>query len=98
VSVTGIVLAAVYVLWLYQRTMTGPAVPEDEGMRDLDRRELIAVVPLVAALVFFGFFPQPMLDAVNPTVDSLLQHVGVSDDPPTVPAAEHDDNTSEEGH
>jgi NADH-quinone oxidoreductase subunit M len=101
VAVTGIVLAAVYVLWLYQRTMTGPAVPEDEGMRDLDRRELIAVVPLIAALVFFGFFPQPMLDAVNPTVDSLLQHVGVTDDPPTVPAADHDgpdDHTSEEGH
>jgi NADH-quinone oxidoreductase subunit M len=98
VAVTGIVLAAVYVLWLYQRTMTGPAVPADEGMRDLDKRELVAVVPLMAALVVFGFFPQPMLDAVNPTVDSLLQHVGVTDDPPTVPIADHDDNTSEEGH
>ncbi|GAA4700692.1 NADH-quinone oxidoreductase subunit M [Nocardioides conyzicola] len=88
VAVTGIVLAAVYVLWLYQRTMTGPAVPSDEGMLDLGRRELVAVVPLIAALVVFGFFPQPMLDVVNPTVDSLLHHVGVSDDPPTVPAAE----------
>src|SRR4051812_8201697 len=97
VAVTGIVLAAVYVLWLYQRTMTGPAVPADEGIRDLGGRELIAVVPLIAALVFFGFFPQPMLDAVNPTVDSLLHHVGVTDDPPTVPIAEHDD-ASEEGH
>ncbi len=47
------------------------------------------------ALVLFGFYPMPLLDAVNPTVDSLLQHVGVSDDPPTVPAADHD---SEEGH
>ena len=64
---------------------------------DLDRRELVAVVPLIAALVFFGFFPQPMLDAVNPTVDSLLHHVGVTDDPPTVPIAEPDD-ASEEGH
>ncbi|MBZ5740447.1 NADH-quinone oxidoreductase subunit M [Nocardioides mangrovi] len=93
VAVTGIVLAAIYVLWLYQRTMTGPSVPGDEGIRDLDRRELAAVVPLVAALVFFGFVPMPMLHAVNPTVESLLQHVGVTDDPPTVPAAE-----TEEGH
>ncbi len=48
----------------------------------------VAVVPLIAALVVFGFWPMPMLDAVNPTVDSLLQHVGVTDDPPTVPVAE----------
>ncbi len=82
VAVTGIVLAAVYVLWLYQRTMTGPSVPGDEAIRDLDRRELVAVVPLVAALVLFGFYPMPLLDAVNPTVDSLL------------PVADH----SEEGH
>ena len=88
VAVTGIVLAAIYVLWLYQRTMTGPSMPGDEGMRDLDRRELAAVVPLVAALVFFGFVPMPMLDAVNPTVETLLQHVGVTDEPPTVPAAD----------
>jgi NADH-quinone oxidoreductase subunit M len=88
VAVTGIVLAAVYVLWLYQRTMTGPPVPADEGVRDLDRRELVAVVPLVAALVLFGFYPMPMLDAVNPTVESLLHHVGVTDDEPTVPVAE----------
>ncbi|QWF22939.1 NADH-quinone oxidoreductase subunit M [Nocardioides sp. LMS-CY] len=88
VAVTGIVLAAIYVLWLYQRTMTGPSVPGDEAIRDLGRRELVAVVPLIAALVVFGFWPMPMLDAVNPTVDSLLQHVGVTDDPPTVPVAE----------
>jgi NADH-quinone oxidoreductase subunit M len=97
IAVTGVVLAAIYVLWLYQRTMTGPPVPGDEGIRDLDRRELAGVVPLIAALVVFGFYPMPMLDVVNPTIDSLLQHVGVTDDPPTVPAADHDE-TSEEGH
>ncbi|ABL80074.1 MULTISPECIES: NADH-quinone oxidoreductase subunit M [unclassified Nocardioides] len=84
IAVTGIVLAAIYVLWLYQRTMTGPATPGDEAMTDLNRRELVAVVPLIAALVFFGFFPMPLLDVSNPTVDSLLQHVGVSDEAPTV--------------
>src|SRR3954447_22271351 len=88
VAVTGIVLAAIYVLWLYQRTMTGPPTPGDEGITDLTRRELVAVVPLMLALVFFGFYPMPLLDVSNPTVDSLLQHVGVSDDAPTVPAAD----------
>lgn len=95
IAVTGIVLAAVYVLWLYQRTMTGPPVPADEGMKDLGRRELAAVAPLMIALVLFGFYPMPLLDAANPYVDELLVHVGVSDDEPTVPAADHD---SEESH
>ena len=94
VAVTGIVLAAIYVLWLYQRTMTGPPAPGDAPVKDLDRRELVAVIPLVAGLLFFGFFPMPLLDAANPTVEQLLVHVGVSDEAPSVPAAE----TAEEGH
>ncbi|MGB0099820.1 MAG: NADH-quinone oxidoreductase subunit M [Nocardioides sp.] len=91
IAVTGIVLAAVYVLWLYQRTMTGPPAPGDEAMTDLNRRELTAVVPLIVALVVFGFFPMPLLDAANPYVDTLFEQIGVSDDEPSVPAAEHDD-------
>lgn len=89
VAVTGIVLAAIYVLWLYERTMTGPPVPGEEVVRDLDRRELVAVVPLMLALVLFGFYPMPLLDVSNPTVDSLLQHVGVSDDAPMVKEVGH---------
>ena len=86
--VTGIVLAAIYVLWLYQRTMTGPTPPEVEGTPDLGLREIGAVAPLVLALVVFGFYPAPLLDAANPMVDELLAHVGVDDDGPTVPADE----------
>ena len=83
-------------LWLYQRTMTGPTPPGGEDVTDLNRRELVAVVPLMLALVFFGFYPMPLLDVSNPTVDTLLQHVGVSDEAPVVPAADHD--SAEEGH
>jgi NADH-quinone oxidoreductase subunit M len=53
-------------------------------VRDLGRRELVAVVPLMLGLVFFGFYPMPLLDVSNPTVDSLMHQVGVSDDAPTV--------------
>ena len=95
VAVSGIVLAAIYVLWMYQRTMTGPTPPAGEGMRDLDRREIGVVAPLLLALVLFGFYPGPLLDVSNPTVYSLLDHVGVSDDEPVVPAAGHD--SAEEG-
>ena len=36
--------------------------------------------------MFFGFFPKPLLDASNPYIAALMQHVGVTDDEPTVPA------------
>jgi NADH-quinone oxidoreductase subunit M len=87
VSVTGIVLAAVYILWMYQRTMTGPdPVVQVEGVADLDRREIGAITPLLVGLLLFGFYPMPVLDVINPYVENTLAQVGVTDDEPTVPA------------
>ncbi|MDQ3484390.1 MAG: NADH-quinone oxidoreductase subunit M [Actinomycetota bacterium] len=85
VAVTGIVLAPIYVLWMYQRVMTGPTPTAVEGTRDLGAREIGAVAPLMVALVVFGFYPAPLLEVSNPTIDSLMQRVGVSDDEPAVP-------------
>ena len=95
IAVTAIVLAAVYVLWMYQRTMTGAGPHPEPGAlqehetttRDLGLREVLAVAPIVAALVLFGFYPKPLLDAANPMITGLLSHVGAPDDGPTVPAA-----------
>jgi NADH-quinone oxidoreductase subunit M len=85
IAVTGIVLAAVYVLWMYQRSMTGPTPTEVEDTPDLGLREIGAVAPLMVALFLFGFFPAPLLDVANPFTDDLLAHVGVDDDGPDVP-------------
>ena len=49
--------------------MTGPGVTGAEPVKDLDRREVGALVPLLLALVLFGFYPMPLLDVINPTVD-----------------------------
>jgi NADH-quinone oxidoreductase subunit M len=84
VAVTGIVLSAVYMLWAYQRMMTGPDVPEGDT-RDLNRRELLVVTPLMVGLVLFGFYPAPLLEVSNPTVYALLDGTGVPDDGPDVP-------------
>jgi NADH-quinone oxidoreductase subunit M len=97
VAVTGIVLAAIYVLWMYQRTMTGPTLAPVEGDRDLGAREVVAVAPLLVALVFLGFYPGPLLDAANPYVGDLLSHVGVTDDPPEVTAPAAGTDHAEEG-
>ncbi|WP_110180420.1 NADH-quinone oxidoreductase subunit M [Nocardioides solisilvae] len=86
VAVTAIVLAAIYVLWTYQRTMTGPTRPEHAGVTDLDTREVGVLAPLLLALVLFGFVPMPLLDVINPHVEDTLTQVGVTDDLPTVGA------------
>jgi NADH-quinone oxidoreductase subunit M len=96
IAVTGIVLAAIYVLWAYQRIFTGPNPTDlqsdvDAGgadVADLGRREIGALVPLMLALVLFGFYPMPLLDVSNPFSEQLLEQTGVSDDGPVVPATE----------
>ncbi|RHW26579.1 NADH-quinone oxidoreductase subunit M [Nocardioides immobilis] len=98
IAVTGVVWAAVYVLWMYQRTMTGPTPPDVEGTADLGLRELGAVAPLMVALVLFGFYPAPLLDVANPFTDDLLAHVGVDDDGPDVPPADEANSETEGGH
>jgi NADH-quinone oxidoreductase subunit M len=86
IAVTSIVLTAFYVLWMYQRTMTGPKLvgARAEQVRDLDRREVGTLAPLFLALVLFGFFPMPLLKVINPYVQDTLQHVGVHDPAPTI--------------
>jgi NADH-quinone oxidoreductase subunit M len=85
VATLGIVLAALYVLWLYQRTMTGPVADSVAGISDVNVREILAVAPLIIIVIVLGLYPKPALDAINPTVADLQQQIGVSDPEPTVP-------------
>jgi NADH-quinone oxidoreductase subunit M len=85
-AVLGIVLAAIYILLMYQRLMTGPTVPAVAGFSDLNVREVVALAPLLALLVVLGFFPQPLTSIINPAVADTLQQVGVHDPAPAVPA------------
>ncbi|WP_280397647.1 NADH-quinone oxidoreductase subunit M [Nocardia carnea] len=81
-----LVLAAIYVLWLYQRMMTGPVTKGNEGLRDLVPREMVVVVPLIGALIFFGLYPKPVLDFIDPAVNQTLSTIGSVDPSPPVPA------------
>ncbi|MEQ6900582.1 NADH-quinone oxidoreductase subunit M [Nocardioides sp. YIM 152588] len=98
IAVTAVVLAAIYVLWLYQRSFTGPTPEKFAGTPDLGVREVGAVAPLVLALVLFGFFPGPLLEVSNPMVEDLFAQIGVSDDPPTVVEVEPAGDHAEEAH
>jgi NADH-quinone oxidoreductase subunit M len=85
-AVLGIVLAALYILLMVQRTMTGPTVPAVAGFKDLGVREVTAVAPLLILIVLLGFYPKPLTSIINPAVHDTLQHVGVQDPAPAVPA------------
>ncbi|HEX7195511.1 MAG TPA: NADH-quinone oxidoreductase subunit M [Candidatus Limnocylindria bacterium] len=88
IATGGIILASVYILLMYQRTMTGEPTEHTARMPDLTRREVSVVAPLIAVIVGLGFYPQPVLDVINPAVDRTMQQVGVTDPEPVVPAAE----------
>jgi NADH-quinone oxidoreductase subunit M len=121
IATVGMILAALYILLMYQRTMHGPPaglllVPETSTVPaepvsvaaggataatatttaiaaeatptrtgrwlDLDRRELAVVAPLVALILVFGFYPQPLLNLIEPAVAATMQDVGISPDTP----------------
>lgn len=69
VAAVALVLSAVYILWLYQRVMTGPTTEADRRIRDLVPRELVVVAPLLVLVVGLGVYPKPMLDVITPAVD-----------------------------
>jgi NADH-quinone oxidoreductase subunit M len=85
-ATVGIILAAIYILWMYQRTMTGPVREEVKGMPDLRARELWAVGPLIALVVALGVYPKPVLDIINPAVQQTMQQVHATDPVPPHPA------------
>ncbi|MEO5709124.1 MAG: NADH-quinone oxidoreductase subunit M [Nocardioidaceae bacterium] len=85
-AVLGIVLAALYILLMVQRTMTGPTNPAVAGFKDLNVREVASLAPLLVLIVVLGFFPKPLTSIINPAVHDTLEQVGVQDPAPAVPA------------
>jgi len=81
VAVVGVVLAALYVLWTYQKIFTGPVREGLETMTDLSGREKWVTGPLVAAMLVLGFFPALALPYVNGPAHAAMATIGV-DDPP----------------
>ncbi|GGP75022.1 NADH-quinone oxidoreductase subunit M [Streptomyces abikoensis] len=84
VATVGIVLAALYVLVLYQRTMTGPVAEPVREMPDLRARELAVVAPLIALLLFLGVYPKPVTQLLDPAVAHTMSQVHESDPQPAV--------------
>jgi NADH-quinone oxidoreductase subunit M len=75
----GAVLAALYLLWAYQRIFHGPLeTEENRTTTDLTRREIGVMVPLVVLIVAIGLYPGPLFDLVGPSVDRVLAEVAIA--------------------
>jgi NADH-quinone oxidoreductase subunit M len=85
VGTVGIVLAAVYVLWWIQRAIHGPVRQGVENFRDLSRREVWIIAPVLGVIVFLGVWPKPLLDLINPAVQQTNSAVRPHQPAPSVP-------------
>ena len=76
IAATGVVFAALYLLWAYQRVFHGPIeIPENRSMRDITVREGLAIAPLIAAIVLIGVWPKPFLDRMGPSLERVRARV-----------------------
>jgi NADH-quinone oxidoreductase subunit M len=73
-SATGVIFAAVYLLWMYQRVFFGKITHEaNRGLKDLPLREVAVLAPLIALIIWIGVYPKPFLDRMEPSVARFLE-------------------------
>src|SRR5687767_5537045 len=75
VATSGVILAAVYLLWAYQRVFHGAPDEANADLPDMTWKERAVMLPLVLGIVFLGVYPKPVLDRIDPSVDRLMEHV-----------------------
>jgi NADH-quinone oxidoreductase subunit M len=75
VAASGVILAALYLLWAYQRVFHGEPDDANRSFPELKFREAAVMLPLIGVIVFTGIYPKPMLDRIEPSVKRLIEHV-----------------------
>ena len=101
VAATGVILAALYLLWAYQRVFHGEPDDDNKSFPELKVKEGLVLLPFLGLIVFMGVYPKPVLDRIEPSIDALI--VRVEDNTsyvqpePTVDLGElHSDEPAEE--
>lgn len=81
IGATGVILAAIYMLWAYERVFTGvPEKEENQSLTDLSIREVSLLAPLAILVLVLGLYPGVLLDKIGPSTEAVLDHVEASTD------------------
>jgi len=76
-AAAGVILAAIYMLFMFQKLFLGPVDKEENKvLKDLNWREIITLVPLVFFIFWIGLYPKPFFDLMGPAVDNLVATLG----------------------
>ncbi len=79
VATSGVILAALYLLWAYQRVFHGEPDEDNKTFAELHLKEGLVLLPFLAAIIFVGVYPKPLLDRIEPSVRTLITQGGYHD-------------------
>ncbi len=94
IAALGVILAAIYLLWSYQRMAYGPVRDEHRVLPDLSLREVAVLVPVLTLLLVFGVRPSLLTDAIDPASAAVVEHVDPQGQPVDLGAVELEASTT----
>ena len=100
VAAAGVILAALYLLWAYQRVFHGEVDDDNRSFKELTLREGLVLGCFIGLIGFIGIYPKPLIDRIEPSVDRLIEHVEVRTGevvPVPAPPEEHVEEEEGEG-
>ena len=96
-ATTGVILAAVYMLWMFQRVMLGKLDSTNESLPDLNSREIVLLLPILVLIVWIGVHPNSFLKPMKMSVDEVVRKVDITQTTPAVGQLKFNENAIESG-
>ena len=91
----GVILAAVYMLWMFQRVMFGKLDSTNESLPDLNQREIVLLIPILILIVWIGVYPNSFLKPMKMSVDEVVRKVDTTNTTPPIGQLEIYENSIE---
>jgi NADH-quinone oxidoreductase subunit M len=93
IAATGVILAALYLLWAYQRVFHGEPDEANSSFAEINLKEGALILVFIALIGFTGLYPKPMLERIEPAVNNLITHVEEHSDYEAPATAAHGSST-----